>query len=104
MNRRKLLKNAVLTAPALAIAPRTLASEPVLLAPDDPVAIALKYVEDASTVDPAKFLRETPAGMQQNCESCVLYQAVRADAGSCGAVPGKLVKAAGWCNAWAPRS
>ena len=66
------------------------------------MAIALKYVEDASTVPAEQKLRPSPDGAQQNCANCALYQAVREGAGRCSAVPGKLVKASGWCSAWAP--
>lgn len=104
MNRRELIKTTALAAPALALPQALLASDPTPLALDDPIAIALNYVEDATTVDTARFPKKAgSAGAAQNCASCALYQAVNGDAGTCTAIPGKLVKGAGWCSAWVAR-
>jgi hypothetical protein len=64
----------------------------------DPTAAALKYKMDATKAadrkDKAAF-----------CDNCALYtgKAGAAD-GPCGAFGGKLVKAKGWCTAWAKKA
>ena len=104
MNRRKLIQGTAMAAPALVLTQGPRAAETKLLATDDPIAIALNYVEDATTVDPAKHPKKAgPAGAAQNCASCALYTAVADGAGTCTAIPGKLVKGAGWCSAWVAR-
>lgn len=68
----------------------------------DPVAQSLKYVHDASAVDPAT--RANPAA-DQTCANCALIQG---DDGAawrpCQIFPGKLVNSAGWCSVWAPKA
>ena len=72
------------------------------LATDDPMAQAMKYTHDASSVDPAT--RANPAEVQ-NCANCALIQG---DDGAewrpCQIFPGKSVNAAGWCSVWAPKA
>ena len=66
----------------------------------DPVAMSLKYVHDASTVDPAT--RANPAS-EQTCANCALVQGPAEDEWRpCQIFPGKLVNNAGWCSVWAP--
>lgn len=69
---------------------------------DDPTAKALGYVHDAGAVDTARFpKRAGDAGSKQFCHNCKLYQAAEGEEwGKCSIFPGKLVKGAGWCNAW----
>ncbi len=68
---------------------------------DDPVAVALKYTHDASTVDPA--LRTQPAA-EQNCANCVQLQGNEGDEWRpCAIFVGKLVNAKGWCSVWVPK-
>ncbi|MDH3546459.1 MAG: high-potential iron-sulfur protein [Gammaproteobacteria bacterium] len=72
------------------------------LAEDDPLAMAMKYTHDASTVDPST--RNNPAG-DQTCANCALIQGNDGDAWRpCQIFPGKVVSADGWCAAWAPKS
>lgn len=72
------------------------------LALDDPMAQAMKYVHDASTVDPAT--RTNPAA-EQNCANCALIQGNDGDEWRpCQIFPGKLVAANGWCSVWAPKA
>jgi hypothetical protein len=61
-----------------------------MVGPNDPTAIALKYV--AQSADPAK-----------HCSNCALWQGGDAEAGGCPIFPGKLVAAAGWCTSWVPK-
>jgi len=71
------------------------------LAEDDPMAQAMKYVHDASTVDAAS--RPNPAE-EQNCANCALIQGEDgAEWRPCQIFPGKLVAANGWCSVWAPK-
>ena len=68
----------------------------------DPTAQALKYVHDASSVDPAS--RPNPAP-EQTCANCALIQGADGDAWRpCQIFPGKLVDANGWCSVWAPKA
>ena len=72
------------------------------LSEDDPMAQAMKYTHDASTVDPSA--RNNPAP-EQNCANCALIQGADGDAWRpCQIFPGKLVAAAGWCSVWAPKA
>ncbi|MEM8815110.1 MAG: high-potential iron-sulfur protein [Pseudomonadota bacterium] len=72
------------------------------LTEDDPMAQAMKYVHDASTVDAAS--RPNPAETQ-NCANCALIQGEDGAAWRpCQIFPGKLVAAKGWCSVWAPKA
>lgn len=72
------------------------------LTEDDPMAQAMKYTHDASTVDPAS--RNNPAA-DQNCANCALVQGADGDAWRpCQIFPGKAVNANGWCSVWAPKA
>ena len=72
------------------------------LSADDPMAAAMKYTEDASTVDAAS--RTNPAA-DQTCVNCALLQGNDGDAWRpCQIFPGKAVAAAGWCSVWAPKA
>jgi hypothetical protein len=72
------------------------------LATDDPMASAMKYTHDASTVDPAS--RANPAA-EQTCANCALVQGNDGDAWRpCQIFPGKAVNANGWCSVWAPKA
>lgn len=69
---------------------------------DDPMAQAMKYTHDASTVDPAT--RANPAE-NQNCANCALIQGEDgAEWRPCQIFPGKAVAANGWCSVWAPKA
>ncbi len=96
--RRALLQQAAL---GLSLAPLALAAAPAraaaadlpLISEQDPAAKAVHYVEDARRADGAS------SGAQ--CSNCSIYSAAAgASKGTCTLFPGKLVKAAGWCNQW----
>lgn len=71
------------------------------LSEDDPTAMAMKYVHDASKVDAAA--RTNPAE-NQHCANCALVQGEDgAEWRPCAIFPGKLVAANGWCSVWAPK-
>ena len=68
---------------------------------DDPQAKSLGYVHDATNVDQSKYGRYQPG---QACSNCALFQASGDEQwAGCSIFPGKLVNAAGWCSAWAPK-
>lgn len=102
--RRKFIQMSALGAAAYFVHPgdEAQASEPPRLSPDDPMAKAMKYTHDASTVDPAS--RPNPAA-EQTCANCALLQGpVGAQWRPCQIFPGKTVAAAGWCSVWAPKA
>ena len=71
------------------------------LGEDDPMAQAMKYTHDASTVDSST--RANPAE-DQSCANCALVQGNDGDAWRpCQIFPGKAVNAKGWCSVWAPK-
>jgi len=69
------------------------------LALDDPLAVGLQYVEDASAAAAPNY---------QEGQSCANCMQIQGDEGAayrpCAIVPGKLVAAAGWCSAWVAKS
>ena len=95
LSRRSLLKAGSATLATLVIARSVEAEEE--LSPQDPTAVALGYVADASTVDAAKWPQKTDGSQ---CSNCVLYAATDGGLGKCSIFPGKLVNANGWCSAW----
>ena len=72
------------------------------LTEDDPVAMALKYTSDSSTVDPA--LRTQPQA-EQHCANCAQLQGNEGDEWRpCAIFVGKLVNVNGWCSVWVPKA
>lgn len=93
-------------APAPAPAPAAAAPAPAAagaaaagkVAPSEPQASALGYVEDASKTDRSKWPRYEPG---QACANCTLYTGKAGEAaGPCAIFGGRLVAAQGWCNSW----
>ncbi len=76
------------------------AEEPNRLSVQDPAAVALGYVENASQVDAKKYPTFVPGS---TCENCLQLQGT---AGNnyrpCSLFPGKLVSVSGWCKGWTP--
>ena len=71
------------------------------LTEDDPMAAALKYTHDASTVDPAS--RAQPAA-DQSCSNCAQLTGNEGDEWRpCNIFVGKLVNSKGWCSVWVPK-
>ncbi len=95
-SRRQLLKRIALAASIGTVATTSLRAEDLpLIAESDPVAKAVKYVEDATKVKEAEGNR---------CDTCSLYSGKDgAPQGGCQIFKGKAVKAAGWCASWAPQ-
>jgi hypothetical protein len=73
---------------------------------DEPLAQAMGYVLDASTVDTAKFpKRAGDAGAKQFCNNCALYAGeADAETAPCSIFQNRPVRGAGWCNAWVAKS
>ena len=71
------------------------------VAANDPMAMALSYVESAKTVDPKKFPTYKP---EQKCANCLQSKGKDGDAWlGCNLFPGKMVNAQGWCKAYVPK-
>ena len=105
MQRRSLLKNALLTVVTVPVASlfarKSHAADPAL-SEQDPQAKALGYVTDANRVD-AKSNGTYKAG--QTCTNCLQLTGNAGDAQRpCNLFPGKTVAAAGWCKAWVKKS
>lgn len=101
--RRQFMKLSAVAATGLILRPddAARAQDMPKLEESDPVAQSLKYVHDASTVDPASRANPAP---EQNCANCALIQGNDGDEWRpCQIFPGKLVAAEGWCSVWAPK-
>ncbi|MGI9292113.1 MAG: high-potential iron-sulfur protein [Gammaproteobacteria bacterium] len=97
LSRRRFLAGLAVAGPAgsLMISQGALASDLPKLALDDPLAVGLQYVEDATQATAPNY----KAG--QDCANCLQIQGNDGDAWRpCAIVPGKVVAAAGWCSAW----
>ena len=73
---------------------------------DEPLAQAMGYVLDASTVDTTKFpTRAGVDGANQFCNNCALYAGKAEDeTAPCSIFQNRPVRGAGWCNAWVAKS
>ena len=97
LSRRRFLLGLAVAGPAgsLAISNGALAQDLPKLATDDPLAIGLQYVEDASASQAPTY----KAG--QDCANCLQIRGNDGDSyRPCAIVPGKTVSAAGWCSAY----
>jgi len=108
LNRRNFLKLGVKAgggALALSAIPLHLVAADEV-SPDEPLAQAMGYVVDATTVDTVKFpKRAGEAGANQFCNNCALYAGTAADATApCSIFQNRHVVGAGWCNAWVAKS
>ena len=102
--RRKFIQLSAAAAAGAVVMPsrQAVAQDLPQLAEDDPMAQAMKYVNDASTVDPAS--RPNPAEKQM-CSNCALIQGEDGQEWRpCQIFPGKLVNTNGWCSVWAPKA
>jgi hypothetical protein len=99
LTRRKLLSAGGAIIATTAIPQFAKASDKVT--EDDPTAVALGYLHDASQVDTAKWPKRAGAeGAQQFCHNCALYVDQGDGWGTCSIFQARLVKGEGWCNAW----
>ena len=66
--------------------------------PEDPMAKALRYVEDA-------VRSEGRQDVTSLCENCMQYSGKPGEEyGPCAIFQGKLVNAKGWCTAWVKKA
>jgi hypothetical protein len=72
------------------------------VAPTDPTAAALGYVEDSAAVDAAKYPQHQA---DQKCLGCQQFTRQDGSAyGPCQIYPGKSVSERGWCGAYVARA
>jgi len=73
---------------------------------DEPLAQAMGYMKDAAAVDTSKFpKRAGEAGANQFCHNCALYGGAAEDeTAPCSIFQNRLVRGAGWCNAWVAKT
>ena len=108
INRRNFLKLGVKAgggALALSAIPvQLIAADEV--AEDEPLAQAMGYVADATKVDTAKYpKRAGEAGANQFCYNCALFAGGTDDElAPCSIFQNRLVRGAGWCNAWVAKT
>jgi hypothetical protein len=105
ISRREALKTLLLASGALMVgqsARTARADELPHVTSADPVAAALGYHDDAKTVDPQQFHTYQPG---QTCITCLQLQGVAGQPWRpCAVLPGKLVNANGWCQAYAKKA
>ncbi len=102
--RRKFIQLSAVAAAGAFVSPAREASAQDLpqLSEEDPMAQAMRYVHDASTIDPST--RPNPAA-DQTCANCALVQGNDEDEWRpCQIFPGQAVNANGWCSVWAPKA
>lgn len=108
INRRKFLQLGMAaggSALALGAIPINLVADDEV-SEDEPLAQAMGYVKDATTVDTAKFpKRAGDAGAKQFCYNCALYAGeADAETAPCSIFQNRPVRGAGWCNAWVAKA
>jgi hypothetical protein len=105
-NRRRALKltaGSVIAIPFGGMLAGTVVAENLpLIAEDDPQAVALQYVADATKATRTDK-GDTP-GSEQTCKNCQLATSTEGDQLPCQLFAGKSVSAGGWCSAWAKRA
>jgi len=106
INRRLVLKTGVACAVVPFVGLGQLRAQDAKLEENDPTAMALGYLHDASAVDTEKFPRRAgDAGAEMFCDTCALYTGAEGEEwGPCAIFPGKVVAAKGWCNSFAPKA
>jgi High potential iron-sulfur protein len=101
--RRKFIQLSAVAAAGCFVRPGTEAQAQDMpqLTEDDPMAVALKYTHDASSVDPAA--RVQPAA-DQTCANCAQLTGNEGDEWRpCNIFVGKVVNSKGWCSVWVPK-
>ena len=101
--RRLFVVNAMSACAALASARFASAqASPALVKEDDPTAVALGYVADASKIDAKKQPVYVPGS---SCSGCALFQGKAGDTSAvCLIFGGKQVAAKGWCTGWSKKA
>src|SRR5271166_3440280 len=103
ISRRALLKRLSLTAGVGAAVPvlPARAGEPARLAVNDPAALKVAYILEASHVDRVLHPTYVPGSRCENC--ALILDKPSYDYRPCSLFPGKLVKVSGWCTSWTPQ-
>jgi len=99
VSRRDVVARLAVAAGLAALLPATSKSaDAARLDVNDPAALALGYVENASRVDTKKY----PGYVKgTNCENCLQLQGKPGNNyRPCSIFPGKLVSVSGWCSSW----
>ena len=100
-SRRRLLQGAIAgiaAVPAATLIARDAYAADPPLTEADPLAQGIGYVTDAKKVNAKANPNYKPG---QVCANCMQYTGkAGATDGGCNIVPGKTVKAAGWCKVW----
>ena len=107
VGRRKAMKMAIAGAAAIPVASLigggvAYSQDLPHVAEDDPAAVGLKYMHDATQAPRAD--KAGTAAADQLCSNC---QFITTDSGEwrgCALFPGKAVNENGWCSAWAPKA
>lgn len=100
ISRRALLKRLSLTAGVGAAVPLrpVRAAQPARLDVNDPAAVKVSYILEASHLDKKMHPNYVPGSA---CENCLLLQDKPGYTyRPCSLFPGKLVKISGWCTSW----
>ena len=98
LDRRGFLTRCVSVVAVALAAPESNAAELPHVAPTDPAARALGYVEDTTAADAKKFPQHKPT---QTCANCKLFtKQAGLEYGPCQIFPGKAVHEQGWCGAY----
>ena len=101
-SRRVFIRLAALSGIGVLGVGEAIAADAPVLGQNDPQAVALGYVADATKVDKAKYPNYA-AG--QTCSTCQFYQGqTGAAVGPCPLYGGKQVAAKGWCSAYARKA
>ena len=80
----------------------TAQAPPALVKEDDPTAVALGYVADATKLDATK---QPVYVAGRSCSGCALFQGKAADASAvCLIFGNKQVSAKGWCTGWSKKA
>jgi High potential iron-sulfur protein len=99
-SRRALVKTLALgaaSAASFAVRPSR-GAEPAKLDVNDPAAVAVGYVENASKVDAKKYPKYVAGS---NCDNCLLLGGKPGNNyRPCSLFQGKLVSVSGWCSGW----
>ena len=107
MNRRTFIRNAMGTAALVAVGQMAInkavfAADMPMVTEDDPMAVSLGFVSDATKADKTKYAKYE-AG--QHCGNCIFYTgAADAPNGPCSVYAGKLVPVGGWCSTWTKKA
>jgi High potential iron-sulfur protein len=98
LSRRLFVQTLALGAATTVLKARSAHAEPQKLDVNDPAAVALGYIEDATRVDAKKYPTYVKGN---NCDNCLQLQG---NAGEkyrpCTIFAGKLVADGGWCSSW----